>query len=90
MIEMNTSGLGHPLRLLTELHCHSGETDEANCSWLHPAWPSPKPPDQDNTFSVVSRASTELLICIHRYCEVRDNVCKPRRLVCDCCRDISA
>ena len=29
---------------------HSGETDEANCSWLHPVWPSPKRPDQDNTF----------------------------------------
>ena len=39
---------------------HSGETDEANCSWLHPVWPPPTRPDQDNTFFVVSRASTEL------------------------------
>ena len=39
---------------------HSGKTDEANCSWLHPVWPPPKRPDHDNTFCVVSRASTEL------------------------------
>ena len=69
---------------------HSGETDEANCSWLHPVWPPPKRPDQDSTFCVVSRASTELIICIHRDFDVRNKVCKPRRLVCHCCRYISA
>ena len=69
---------------------HSGETDEANCSWLHPVWPPPKRPDQDNTFCVVSRASTELIFCIHRDFDARNNMCKPRRLVCECCRDISA
>ena len=69
---------------------HSGETDEANCSWLHPVWPPPKRPDQDNTFCVVSRASTELNFCMHGDFDVRNNVCKPHRLVCECCRDISA
>ena len=69
---------------------HSGETDEANCSWLHPVWPPPKRPDQDNTFCVVSRASTGLIFCIHRDFDVRNNVCKPRRIVCECCRDIGA
>ena len=69
---------------------HSGETDEANCSWLHPVWPPPKRPDQDNTFCVVNRTSTELIFCIHRDFDVRNKVCKPRRLVCQCCRDISA
>ena len=71
-------------------HPHSGETDEANCSWLHPVWPPPKRPDQINTFCMVSRASTDLIFCIHRDFDVRNNVCKPRRLVCKCCRDISA
>ena len=71
-------------------HVHSGETDEANCSWLHPVWPRPKRPDQDNTFCMVSRASTELIFCIHRDSDVRNNVCKLRRLVCECCRDICA
>ena len=28
--------------------------------------------------------------CIHRDFDVRNNVYKPRRLVCECCRDISA
>ena len=51
---------------------HSGETDEANCSWLHPVWPPPKRPDRDNTFCVVSRASTELIFCIHRDFVVRN------------------
>ena len=69
---------------------HSGETDEANCSWLHPVWPPPKRPDQDSTFCVVSRASTDLIFCIHRDFDVRNKVYKPRRLVCECCRDISA
>ena len=71
---------------------HSGETDEANCSWLHPVWPPPKrpEPDQDNTYCTVSRASTELIVCIHRDFDAGNNVCKPRRLVCECCRDISA
>ena len=69
---------------------HSGETDEANCSWLHPVWPPPKRPDRDSTFCVESRASTELIFCIHRDFDVRNNVYKPRRLVCECCRDISA
>ena len=69
---------------------HSGETDEANCSWLHPVWPPPKRPDQDSTFCVVSRAFTELIFCIHRDFDVRNNVYKPRRLVRQCCRDISA
>ena len=69
---------------------HSGETDEANYSWLHPVWPPPKRPDQDSTFCVVSSASTELIFCIHRDFDVRNNVCKPRRLVCECCRYISA
>ena len=69
---------------------HSGETDEANCSWLHPVWPPPKRPDQDNTFCVVSRASTGLIFCIHRDFDIRNNVCKQRRLVCEWCRDISA
>ena len=69
---------------------HSGETDEANCSWLHPVWPPPKRPDQDSTFCAVSRASTELIFCIHRDFDARNNVCKPRRLVCEYCRDISA
>ena len=68
---------------------HSGETDEANCSWLHPVWPPPKRPDQDSTFCVVSRASTDLIFCTHRDFDVRNNVYKPRRLVCGCCRDIS-
>ena len=67
---------------------HSGETDEANCSWLHPVWPPPKRPDRDSTFCVVSRASTDLIFCIHRDFDVRNNVYKPRRLVCECCRDI--
>ena len=40
---------------------HSRETDEANCSWLHPVWPPPKRPDQDNTFCVVSMAFTVLI-----------------------------
>ena len=75
---------------LTHLPLHSGETDEANCSWLHPVWPPPKRPDQDNTFCVVSRASTGLIFCIHQDFDVRNNVCKPRRLVCECCRDIGA
>ena len=74
----------------TAIRLHSGETDEANCSWLHPVWPPPKRPDQDNTFCMVSRASTDLIFCIHRDFDVRNNVCKPRRLVCECCRDISA
>ena len=69
---------------------HSGETDEANCSWLHPVWPPPKRPDRDSTFCVVSRASTDLIFCIHRDFDVRNNVYKSRRLVCECCRDISA
>ena len=68
---------------------HSGETDEANCSWLHPVWPPPKRPDQDSTFCAVNKASTELIFCIHRDFDVR-NVCKPRRLVWEYCRDISA
>ena len=70
--------------------CHSGETDEANCSWLHPVWPPPKQRDQDSTFCMVSRASTELIFCIHRDFDVRNNVCKPHRLVCEYCQDISA
>ena len=70
-------------------HRHSGETDEANCSWLHPIWPPPKRPNQDNTFYVESRASTELIFWTHRVFDVRNNVCEPRRLVCECCRDIS-
>ena len=70
--------------------CHSGETDEANCSWLHPVWPPPKRPDRDSTFCVLSRASTDLIFCIHRDFDVRNNVYKSRRLVCECCRDISA
>ena len=74
---------------ITWTHDHSGETDEANCSWLHPVWPPPKRPDQDSTFCVVSRASTELNFCIQRDFDVRNNVYKPRRLVCECCRDIS-
>ena len=41
-------------------------------------------------FCMVSRASTELIFSIHRDCDVRNNVCKPRRLVCECCPDISA
>ena len=69
---------------------HSGETDEANCTWLHPVWLPPKRPDQDSTFCAVSRASTGLIFCIHRDFDVRNNVCKPRRLVCENCRDISA
>ena len=68
---------------------HSGETDEANCSWLHPVWPPRKRSDQDSTFCVVSRASTELIFCIHRDFDVRNNVYKPHRLVCECCREIS-
>ena len=71
-------------------HMHSGETDEANCSWLHPVWPPPKRPDQDNTFCAVSGAPTELIFCIHRDFDIRNNVCKPRRLVCGYCRDMSA
>ena len=61
---------------------------------VHPVWPPPPPPpkrpDQINTFCMVSRASTDLIFCIHRDFDVRNNVCKPRRLVCKCCRDISA
>ena len=72
------------------INLHSGETDEANCSWLHPVWPPPKRRDQDSTFCMVSRASTELIFCIHRDFDVRNNVCKPYRLVCEYCRDISA
>ena len=72
------------------LAIHSGETDEANCSWLHPVWPPPKRPDQDSTICVESRTSTELIFCIHRDFDVGNNVYKPRRLVCQCCRDISA
>ena len=68
---------------------HSGETDDANCSWLHPVWPPPKRPDRDSTFCAVSRASTELIFCIHRDFDVRNKACKPRRLVCEYCRDIS-
>ena len=71
-------------------HSHSGATDEANCSWHHPIWPPPKRPDRDSTFCVVSRASTELIFCIHRVFYVRNNVHKPRRLVWECYRDISA
>ena len=72
------------------LNNHSGETDEANCSWLHPVWPPPKRPDQDSTFCAVSRASTDLNFCIYRDFDVRNNVYKPRRSVYECCRDISA
>ena len=79
---------GH--QAITLGNVHSGENDEANCSWLHPVWPPPKRPDHDNTFYAVSRASTELNFCIHRDFDVRNNVYKPRRLVCECCRDISA
>ena len=75
---------------MTPHRVHSGETDEANCSWLHPVWPPPKRPDRDSMFFVVSRASTELIFCIHRDFDVRNNVYKPRRLVYECCRDISA
>ena len=74
----------------TTSHHHSGETDEANCSWLHPIRPPPKRPDQDNTFCVVSIASTEIIFCLHRDFDARNNVYKPRRLVCQCCGDISA
>ena len=35
----------------------------------------------DNTFCVVSRASTELIFCIHRDFDVMNNVYKPRRVV---------
>ena len=66
---------------------HSGGTGEANCSWLHPVWPPPKRPDQDSTFCT---AFTELNFCIHQDFEVMNNVCKPRRLVCECWRDMSA
>ena len=66
--------------LLCYFKLHSGETDEANCSWLHPVWPPPKRPDQDSTFYVVSRASTDLIFCIHWDFDVRKNVYKPRRL----------
>ena len=69
---------------------HSGEIDEANCSWLHPVWPPPKQLDQDITFCAVSRASTELIFCIHRDCDVRNNMYKPCRSVCECYGDISA
>ena len=82
------SCLFHPSWEATFLH--SGETDEANCSWLHPVWPPPKRPDRDSTFRVESRASTELIFCIHRDFDGRNNVYKPCRLVCECCRDISA
>ena len=88
--------LEHSLNSLAPGSCgsnftsHSGENDDANCSWLHPVWPPPKRPDQDNTFCVVSGASTELIFCIHRDFDLKDNVCKPRRLVSECCRDISA
>ena len=81
---------GNGVKFYMLMYLHSGETDEANCSWLHPVWPPPKRPDQDNTFFVVSRASTGLIFCIHRDFDVRNNVCKPRRLVCECCRDICA
>ena len=80
----------HESRLYPDSKVHSGETDETNCSWLHPVWPPPKRPDQDSTFCVISRTSTELIFCIHRDFDVRNNVYKPRRLVCQCCRDISA
>ena len=57
---------------------------------FNPVWPPPKRPDQHSTFCVVSRASTELIFCIHRDFDVWNNVCKPCRLVCEGCRDISA
>ena len=69
---------------------HSGETDEANCSWLHPVWPPPKRPDRDSTFCVESRASTALIFCMHRDFDARNNVYKSRRIACECYRDISA
>ena len=69
---------------------HSGETDEVNCSWLHPIWPPPKRPDQNSTFCVVSREFKEFIFCIRRVCDVRNKVFKPRRLVCQSCRHNSA
>ena len=76
------------------MHCYVA----ASCSPAMPqstvvrlmVWPPPKRPDQDITFCAVSGASTELIFCIHRDFDVRNNMYKPRRSVCECCRDISA
>ena len=48
----------------TDNTTHSGETDEANCSWLHLVWPPPKRPDHNSTFYAVSGASMKLIFCI--------------------------
>ena len=60
---------------------NSGETDEANCSWLHPIWPPPRRPDRDSTIYVVNRTFTKLILCINRVFDVRDSVFKPHCIV---------
>ena len=71
------------------LTCQSQWWDWWNqLQWLHPIWPPPKRPDQDITFYVVSRISTELIFAYANF--FRNNVYKTHRLVCECCRDISA
>ena len=68
---------------------NSGETDEANCSWLHPIWPPPRRPDRDSKIYVVNRTFTKLILCINRVFDVRDSVFKPHCIVWERCRDIS-
>ena len=42
---------------------HSGETDAAKCSWLHPIWPPPKLPDRDGMICVVGKIFTKRALC---------------------------
>ena len=68
---------------------HSGETDEANWSWLHLIWPPPKQPVQDSTVCMVSRTSTKLILCTRKVYDVWNSVFKPHRIVWERCWDIS-
>ena len=56
---------------------------------LQLVWPPPKQPDRDSTVSVISTTSTKLILYIHRVVDIRNNVCKPHRIVWEHYRDIS-
>ena len=68
---------------------HSGETEEASCSWLHKIWPSPRRPGRASTIYVVSGTSTKLILCIDRVFDVWNKVYKPHRIVWGRCRYIN-
>ena len=44
----------------------SPQTDEGNCSWLHPIWPLQERSDRGGMICMARRTSTKMILCMHR------------------------